>query len=56
MSYIAKVYLNKIFPKKGDDAIKIEGDYIVITMNNVINPLTNDQPPKVLEESFDISF
>ena len=36
MSYIAKIYLKKMFKK---DAFKIEGDYLKITVNNVISPL-----------------
>lgn len=36
MSYIAKIYLKKMFK---NDAFKIEGDSLKITVNNVISPL-----------------
>ena len=53
MSYIAKVYLNKMFPKKGENAIRIEGDYIVVTFVNVINSIHADSVPADLNEHFE---
>jgi hypothetical protein len=57
MSYIAKVHLNKLFPKTGADAIHIEGEWLVVPFVNVLNPLTNNNPPKNADElikSFEI--
>ena len=55
MSYIAKIYLTKMFPKKGEDCIHLEGDDIVITMNNVINPIENKDVPDNINEYFEIN-
>jgi hypothetical protein len=54
MSYIAKVYLNRMFPKKGEDVIRVEGDNLVITFINAMNPITANEPPKDLLNSFEI--
>jgi hypothetical protein len=54
MSYIAKVYLNKMFPKKGEDALHLEGDFLVLPMINVMNPITNDILPSDLTASFEV--
>ncbi len=43
MSYIAKIYLKKMFKP---DAFKIEGDYLKITVNNVISPLDVQKVPE----------
>jgi hypothetical protein len=45
MSYIAKVHLLKMFPKKGDDAIHIEDDWLVVPFVNILNPITANNPP-----------
>jgi hypothetical protein len=34
-----------MFPKKGEDAVHIEGECLVVTMINVTNPLTNEKIP-----------
>jgi hypothetical protein len=52
MSYIAKVYLNKMFPKA--DSIKVEGDNLVFTMNNVINPIVATTVPDDINNYFEI--
>ena len=54
MSYIAKIYLNKMFPKKGEDAIHLEDDYVVFPMNNVINPIEASDVPDNINEFFEI--
>ncbi|MFX0099298.1 MAG: hypothetical protein ACFFCS_06915 [Candidatus Hodarchaeota archaeon] len=43
MSYIAKIYLKKMFKK---DSFQIDGDYIKITVNNVINPMECESVPE----------
>lgn len=42
MSYIAKIYLKKMFRK---DSLEIDGDYIKVTVNNVINPMEVESVP-----------
>ena len=54
MSYIAKIYLNKMFPKKGDNGIKIDGDNLVIPCTVVINPIKVIGSPENLNDSFQI--
>jgi hypothetical protein len=57
MSYIAKVHLLKMFPKKGDDAIHIEDDWIVVTFVNILNPITANNTPadaEALINSFEL--
>lgn len=46
MSYIAKVHLNKMFPKSGEGAPKIEGEWLVMSFFNILNPMSNNNPPK----------
>jgi hypothetical protein len=43
-----------MFPKKGDDAIHIEGDFLVVPWINVMNPITNDNMPSDIINSFEI--
>ena len=56
MSYIAKIYLNKMFPKKGDDAISLdeENNEILFPMINVINPIEANDVPESIDEYFEI--
>ncbi|MHA1819593.1 MAG: hypothetical protein ACTSU2_14210 [Promethearchaeota archaeon] len=45
MSYIAKIYLNKMFKK--DDCLRIdENNNLVIKVRNVLNPIPLGKPPK----------
>ena len=48
MSYIAKVHLLKMFPKKGDNAIHIEDDWLVVPFLNILNPITANNMPLML--------
>lgn len=50
MSYIAKVYLKKMFRK---DAVKVEGDMLTITVNNVISPLECEEVPENPNDHFE---
>ena len=52
MSYIAKIYLNKMFNK--NDCLSIEGDKIKLKVRNVINPIPINKPPKNIYEHIEI--
>ncbi|MHA1368404.1 MAG: hypothetical protein ACTSRA_01650 [Promethearchaeota archaeon] len=43
MSYIAKIYLKKMFKS---DCMKIDGEYLKVTVNNVINPIEVEKLPE----------
>ena len=44
MSYIAKIYLNKMFKKA--DCLSIDGDNVVLLIRNVLNPMLLEKPPE----------
>jgi hypothetical protein len=52
MSYIAKVYLNKMFRKQ--DCLTIEGDMLKILVRNVLNPIPLQKPPANIYEHVEI--
>lgn len=55
MSFIAKYYLVKMFPKKR--ALTIDGDALKVTMINVIGEMIANEPPKdkaTLMQSFEL--
>ena len=53
MSYIAKVYLNKMFKK--EECLTIEGDQLKIKVYNVLNPIVLAKPPKNVYEHLEIT-
>jgi hypothetical protein len=52
MSYIAKFYLAKMFRK--DNALSIDGDYLKLTINNVISPIKNKDVPDEIWNYFEL--
>lgn len=52
MSYIAKIYLNKMFKKK--DCLTIDGDMLKLKVRNVLNPIPLEKPPKNIYDHFEI--
>jgi hypothetical protein len=44
MSYIAKIYLNKMFKK--EETLTLDGDMLKLKVYNVLNPLPLQRPPE----------
>ncbi|HMF32760.1 MAG TPA: hypothetical protein VKK79_15155 [Candidatus Lokiarchaeia archaeon] len=52
MSFIAKFYLAKMFRKQ--DALSVDGDYLKLTINNVISPIKNKDVPDEIWQFFEL--
>jgi hypothetical protein len=52
MSFIAKFYLAKMFRK--DNALAVDGDFLKLTVNNVISPIKNKDVPDEIWQYFEL--
>jgi hypothetical protein len=52
MSFIAKFYLAKMFRK--DNALTVDGDFLKLTINNVISPIKNKDVPDEIWQYFEL--